>query len=158
MGSATQQTPPDAITTGSPDITVFRGWDDPGKYVWSPYVTKLEARLRFSGVRYGAAAGSVRSAPKGKIPYIECTAPSSGASRAGAQKTVLSDSSLIAKTLADWGVIPDLNAALKPEDRTKDLALRALLEDKLHFYNVSPPPIPPNDVDARKQVVLGRAN
>ena len=148
MGATTQQSPPDATNAGSPDITVFRGWNDPGKYVWSPFVIKLEARLRFAGVRYGVAAGSVKTGPKGKIPYIECTAPSSDASRTGTQKVVLGDSTLIAKTLADWGVVSDLNAMVKPEDRAIDLALRALLEDKLNFYHVSNSR--PRDIAARK--------
>lgn len=126
---------------GTPDITIFRGWKDFGKYVWSPFVIKLEARLRFAGVRYGVAPGSLKTAPKGKIPYVECSglaSGSSGSSGATTQKTQLSDSTLIIKTLAEWGTIPDSNAALRPEDRAKDLGLRALLEDKLYFYHVRP--------------------
>lgn len=33
-------------------IVLFRGWDDPGNYVWSPFVTKVELRLRVAGVAY----------------------------------------------------------------------------------------------------------
>ncbi|KAI1080033.1 putative glutathione S-transferase [Whalleya microplaca] len=116
-----------------PDITVFRGWADSGKYVWSPYVIKLELRLRFTGVRYSTDAGSPRTAPKGKIPYIECRDLFS--SSAIEQRTQLSDSALIGKTLTEWGVLPDLNGALAPPERTHDMALRALLEDKLYFYH-----------------------
>ncbi|KAK7753159.1 hypothetical protein SLS62_004892 [Diatrype stigma] len=120
---------------GTPDITIFRGWKDFGKYVWSPFVIKLEARLRFAGVRYDVASGSTRTAPKGKIPYVDCRSPASGSPGATTQKVQLSDSTLIIKTLAEWGTIPDLNAAIRPEDRAKDLGLSALLEDKLYFYH-----------------------
>ncbi|RYP74930.1 hypothetical protein DL771_002714 [Monosporascus sp. 5C6A] len=121
----------------APDITVFRGWEDPGRYVWSPYVIKLEARLRLGGVRYGVASGSIKEAPKGKVPYVECrSAPASIDKETRAEANVrLSDSTLIIKVLSGWGVVPDLNAVLGPEDRAKDLALRALLEDKLYFYH-----------------------
>ncbi|RYP08897.1 hypothetical protein DL764_001607 [Monosporascus ibericus] len=119
----------------TPDITVFRGWEDPGRYVWSPYVIKLEARLRFGGVRYGVARGSLKEAPKGKIPYVECrSAPVSTSEEIRAEANAqLSDSTLIIKALSGWGVVPDLNAVLGPEDRAKDLALRALLEEKLQL-------------------------
>jgi hypothetical protein len=56
-----------------PNLTLYRGWLEPNRYVWSPFVTKLEARLRFANAPYKAASGSVRTAPKGKIPYIEIT-------------------------------------------------------------------------------------
>jgi len=131
----------------STKITVFRGWKDPGKFVWSPYVTKLEARLRFGGVPYTAEAGSPRSAPKGKIPYVEVSPPlrsRSGSSGTEADAETgteqLADSALIAKALCDAGILPDLNARLSKAERAHDLALRALLEDKLSFYHVSRQP------------------
>ena len=137
MSASTSSEPLGGSNAGSPDITVFRGWDEPGHYVWSPYVAKLETRLRFAGVRYGIAAGSVKSGPKGKIPYVECSPASTDAATAGNQKITLGDSALIIKSLVDWDAIPDLNAALSPRDRATDLALRALLEEKLAFYHVS---------------------
>lgn len=123
------------------DITVFRGWKDFGKYVWSPYVIKLEARLRFAGVQYKTEAGSPRIAPKGKIPYIECRNLSSISKSLAEQETsrsglLLSDSALIAKTLTEWGVLPDLNNALEPSKRLQDLAVIAMLENKLYFLQV----------------------
>jgi hypothetical protein len=57
----------------------------------------------------------------------------------GGDTTQLSDSTLIIETLSDWDVIPDINAALSPAMRVQDMALRALLEDKLYFYHVSKP-------------------
>ncbi|RYP81171.1 hypothetical protein DL769_002119 [Monosporascus sp. CRB-8-3] len=121
----------------TPDITVFRGWEDPGRYVWSPYVIKLEARLRFGDVRYGVASGSLKKAPKGKIPYVECrNAPASIDGETWREANMLlSDSTLIIKALSGWGIVPDLNAVLGPGDRAKDLALRALLEERLYFYH-----------------------
>ncbi|KAI0128251.1 hypothetical protein F4776DRAFT_201265 [Hypoxylon sp. NC0597] len=123
-----------------PQITVFRGWKGSGKYVWSPYVIKLEARLRFAGVRYTTDAGSLKVAPKGKIPYIECRDLSSTSVGTELQEErtqsglLLSDSALIAKTLSEWGVLPDLNRDLDPVKRSHDMSLIALLENKLYFY------------------------
>jgi hypothetical protein len=105
-------------------LIVYRGWLDPGKHVWSPFVIKLEARLRFAGVSYITDCGSVRKAPKGKIPYLECA------------DGTLGDSTLIIKQLVEWNRIPDLNAKLSPAAKAQDLALRALFEDKLYFYHV----------------------
>jgi glutathione S-transferase len=105
-------------------LTLYRGWLEPGKHVWSPFVIKLEARLRFAGVSYTTECGSTRTAPKGKIPYLEC------------EDGTLGDSTLITKQLVDWGRLPDLNATLSPADKAHDHALRALLEDKLYFYHV----------------------
>ncbi|KAI1439521.1 hypothetical protein F5Y02DRAFT_63499 [Annulohypoxylon stygium] len=121
------------------NITVFRGWKNTGKYVWSPYVTKVEARLRFAGMKYTTEAGSLKMAPKGKIPYIECRGLSSlttstvhGQSQEGG--ILLGDSALIAKTLTEGGILPDLNGALDPVKRSHDMGLEALLENKLYFF------------------------
>jgi hypothetical protein len=46
----------------------------------------------------------------------------------------LADSALITRKFIDDGTTEDLNAALLPTERAKDLAVRALLEDKLYFY------------------------
>jgi hypothetical protein len=121
-----------------PDITVYRGWLDRGRYVWSPFVTKLEARLRFDGVQYSTDAGSPLSAPKGKIPYLEC--------REFLETTSLSDSSLIPRALAQKGVLSEWNESLSTEKAALDLSLRALLEDKLYFYHVSFAPLYPSPV------------
>lgn len=131
-------------------ITVFRGWLDPGHHVWSPFVIKLEARLRFAGVPYATASGSPRTAPKGKIPYIECRGnlPWLADGAADASWTVraeedppgsvasLGDSAIIIQALVRCGMLPDINARLSPEGQAHDMALRALLEDKLYFYHV----------------------
>jgi len=108
----------------SKPVTLYRGWPGGNKHVWSPFVVKLEARLRFAGVPYTTEAGSRNTAPKGKIPYVECDGESFG------------DSTLIAARLVDSGVLPDINARLLPDAKAHDHALRALLEDKLYFYHV----------------------
>ncbi|KAF3062072.1 putative glutathione s- protein [Daldinia childiae] len=122
----------------NPDITIFRGFKDTGNHVWSPYVNKLEARLRFAGVRYNIGVGSPKTAPRGKIPYIECpdlsTTSSSGKGEGSQPKVQLGDSTLIIKTLTEWDILPDLNRALDPSKRLQDMALVALLENKLSFY------------------------
>ena len=48
----------------------------------------------------------------------------------------LGDSTLITKALMRSGLLPDINAKLSPEQKSCDLGLRALLEDKLYFYHV----------------------
>jgi hypothetical protein len=113
------------------DLKVHRGCDEQGSHVWSPFVVKLEARLRFANVPYTTGAGGPRGAPKGKIPYVEFQQP-----QAGEGVVQMGDSSLIAKHFVEEGVLPDLNGRLSPEDRARDLATRALLEEKLCFYHV----------------------
>ncbi|KAL4806484.1 hypothetical protein BDV18DRAFT_159658 [Aspergillus unguis] len=109
-------------------LTVYRGALSTNTYVWSPFVTKLEARLRFASVPYKTAAGSVNSAPKGKIPYIDI-ADNEGVLD-GTRSTSIGDSTLIIKHLVSQEILPDLNESLAPTDRASDLSLRALLEDK----------------------------
>jgi hypothetical protein len=125
-------------------LTVYRGWLDPGKYVWSPFVIKLEARLRFAGVNYRTECGSTKSAPKGKIPYIEIADSEivglddeSVAASTALTTTMLGDSTLIIKYLVDRGILSDLNAGMESAGRAHDLAIRALMEEKLCFYHVS---------------------
>ncbi|PSK55204.1 hypothetical protein B9Z65_2593 [Elsinoe australis] len=109
-------------------ITVSRGFKESSSYVWSPFATKLEARLRFSGVPYSVDSGGPRQAPRGKIPYVTVTA--------GEQDPfTLSDSTLIVSELVKDGTLDDLNANLSATQRAQDLAIRALLEDKLNFYH-----------------------
>jgi hypothetical protein len=112
-----------------PTITVYRGFKGTGHYVWSPFVNKLEARLRFGGLSYNCAAGSPREAPRGKIPYISISTGDEPPEK-------LVDSTLIITKLIENGFLKDLNADFLPAQRVTDLALRALLEDKLYFYQV----------------------
>lgn len=106
-------------------LTLYRGFDWPGRYTWSPFVCKLETRLRLAGVPYVAAPGHIRQSPRGKIPYVQL-----------ANGEQMSDSTLITQRLINDGAIPDLNAGLLPLQRAQDLAWRALMEDKLYFYGV----------------------
>lgn len=107
-------------------ITLYRGWDLPGKYVWSPFVTKLELRMRVAGLMYKADCGSVQSSPKGKIPYIAILETDS-----------MSDSALIISEMIQQNLVPDINGKLSTREQAFDLALRAMMEDKLYFYHVS---------------------
>lgn len=114
-----------------PVITLYRGWLESGRHVWSPFVTRLEARLRFGGVNYVPAVGSPPKAPRRKIPYIEYR------NAATNQISSLSDSTLIAQKLTEDGLLPNLNANLSPSDKALDLGIRAMLEDRLYFFHVS---------------------
>ncbi|KAI9896844.1 hypothetical protein N3K66_007866 [Trichothecium roseum] len=116
-------------------ITLFRGFPVTNNYVWSPFVVKFEARLRHADVAYALAVGSPRTAPRGKIPYVSLP------TGMGDDSATIGDSTLIIRALMmtgdgdNKGVLPDLNARLTPAQRAQDLALRAMLEEKLYFYN-----------------------
>lgn len=112
------------------NTTVYRGSQGSGAYVWSPFVTKLEARLRFAGLPYRTEAGSIPNAPRGKIPYVSVVKTDGGS------PTILADSTLIIQKFVEDGALDDLNANFSPLERAHDLALRALLEEKLYFYQV----------------------
>lgn len=114
-----------------PTITLFRGFPETGCYTWSPFVTKLEACLRFANIPYRTEQGSFRKAPRGKVPYASIQDAEQ------AEPQILPDSTLITKALIEKGYAEDLNERLTPSERLRDLALKSLLEDKLSFYQVS---------------------
>jgi len=113
-----------------PHLTLYRGWEDRGCYVWSPFVTKLELHLRLSNFPYTVASGSPTTAPKGKIPYVELTTQEGSSS-------VLGDSTLIIKHMVELGYLDELYDSKPSTTRAHDVAIRALLEDRLYFYHVS---------------------
>ncbi|KAJ5826383.1 glutathione S-transferase [Penicillium riverlandense] len=108
-------------------FTLFRGFPGTGHYTWSPFVTKLEARMRFAGISYRTESGSPRTAPRGKIPYLTIESDDNQPPQ------TVSDSALIIKGFVENGIVEDLNAQLSPAEKAQDLALRALLEDRLYF-------------------------
>jgi len=118
-----------------PAITLYRGFPKTAKFTSSPFVTKLEVRLRLGQVPHTVDVGTPLKAPRGKIPYVAIA--SDGADEKAAQPTMLGDSALIADRLVRDGVLEDLNAGLSPVEKARDLALRGLLEDKLYWYFVS---------------------
>lgn len=111
----------------APDsLTVYRGETSTNCFVWSPFVTKLEARLRFDAIAYKVGGGSPKSAPRGKIPYVEVQ---------DAQATEqMGDTTLIVRRFIEAGTATDLNHKLTPAQRAHDAAIRALLEEKVYFY------------------------
>lgn len=115
----------------TPAITIFRGFPATAAYVWSPFACKLEARLRFAGLAYKVDQGAPPKGPRGKIPYIALSAKDGDS----APETV-SDTSMISEKLVDDGLAEDLNAKLTPVEKAQDAAVRALLEEKLYFYQV----------------------
>ena len=112
-------------------VTIYRDVNVTGVYPWSPFVAKLETRLRFSLLPYSVQGGSLSDSPKSKLPYARIEDEKEGAS------SVICDSTLITRTLIELGLIEDLNVDLSPTPKAMDLALRALLEDKLYFITVS---------------------
>lgn len=113
----------------TPTFTLYRGWPIADELVWSPFVTKVELALRLANVEYTSEAGSLSQSPKGKIPYITVKYSENK------QETV-SDSTLIINRLTKEGLLRNLNGHLSPAQQLEDLAIRALLEDKLYFYHV----------------------
>lgn len=116
-------------TNSSTSITLFRGFPETNCYVWSPFINKLEARLRFGGLPYRTEPGSITKSPRGKLPYISI-------SNEDGTSQLLSDSALITKELIARGKLEDLNENLSPNQKLQDTALQALFEDKLYFYQV----------------------
>lgn len=114
----------------NPAITTFRGFPATAAYVWSPFACKLEARLRFAGLAYKVDQGAPPKGPRGKIPYIALSKDSDSAPE------MVSDTSMISEKLVDAGLAEDLNAKLTPVEKAQDAAVRALLEEKLYFYQV----------------------
>ena len=112
-------------------LKLFRGSVDAGKYVSSPFVTKIEFRLRLADVPYALDAGAPWLGPKGKIPYVE-VAPETKSEK----PLMLGDSTLIFTHLMGDNTVSDLNANLTRSEKSRDLGLRSLLEDKLYFYHV----------------------
>ena len=110
-----------------PTITVFLGFPNAGNYTWSPFVTKLEARFRFANIAYRVETGSIPKAPRGKVPYVTIEDD-------GSAPQTLADSTLITNALIENGWIDDLNSRRSPIEKLQDVALKALLEDKLAFY------------------------
>lgn len=107
-------------------FTIYRGFRPAPTHVWSPFVNKLEARFRLAGLAYRIDVGSPRQAPRGKIPYVSVE---------GSDEPV-GDTALVTRKLIDDGILADLNAGLTPAEKAQDLAVRALLEEKLYFYGL----------------------
>ena len=116
-------------------LTLYRGFENSPNYVWSPFVNKLEARLRFGGLHYRVDVGAPPKAPRGKIPYISLSKAGPDGEPIDPPK-FYGDSTLISQNLVQEGWMNDLNAKLSPVEKVQDKALRALLEDKLYFYQV----------------------
>ncbi|PYH45962.1 glutathione S-transferase family protein [Aspergillus saccharolyticus JOP 1030-1] len=114
-------------TSQTPEITLYRAFPWQGQYTWSPFVTKLETRLRFAGISYRTESGSPLSSPRGKVPYVDIRDRTTGAT------TTISDSALITKQLVEDGLVPDSNADLEPEKKVLDAGVRAILEDRFYF-------------------------
>lgn len=94
-----------------------------------PLRHKTGGRPRFSNIPYRTEQGSIPKAPRGKVPYVSI--------QIGEQPPqTLADSTLITKALIEQGYVEDLNQRLSPTERMHDLALKALLEDKLYPYQV----------------------
>lgn len=120
----------DLPTKSQPKIQLYRGFPIKPAYTWSPFVTKLEARLRFDGVSYQNAVGSPPKGPRGKIPYIAISTSTE------TTPLMLGDTKIITEYLIQHDALIDLNASLDPVKKAHDLAFRALLEDKLYWYQV----------------------
>lgn len=114
-------------------ITLYRGFPPSNQYTWSPFVTKLEFRLRLAGIVYRNLEGTPTEGPSGKVPYVDISAIS-GQQTAG--KELVGDSTVIIQTLIDRGAMADLNRELSADEKLADMAIKALFEEKLYFLQV----------------------
>ncbi|KAK0667413.1 putative glutathione S-transferase [Cercophora samala] len=113
----------------TPTITLYRNFPPTPNHTWSPFVNKLETRLRFSSISYTTASGSLSQSPNSKIPYL------SYQPTPNTTPELISDSTLITRRLIADNILPDLNSSLSPAEKALDLSIRSLLEDKLQFFN-----------------------
>ncbi|KAK5080044.1 hypothetical protein LTR70_008968 [Exophiala xenobiotica] len=122
-----------ATSSDAPDkLVLYRGFPASNKYTWSPFVSKLEFRLRQSRIPYTLREGSTQKGPSGKIPYVNIAPLTSGDTQ-----DLVGDSSVIINTLVQKGLAEDLNAHLAPEQKATDMSIRALCEDKLYFLGMA---------------------
>ncbi|KAK4139802.1 uncharacterized protein C8A04DRAFT_32700 [Dichotomopilus funicola] len=116
-----------------PSLTVYCGAAVGNHYVASPFVLKLETRLRLSGFAYRTEFGSLLQAPRGKVPFVKLESPAIVEGEKGKEE-LLTDSALITERLVRDGHIADWNSRLTGAERAKDVAVRALLEDRWYFF------------------------
>ncbi|KAE8149440.1 hypothetical protein BDV25DRAFT_167867 [Aspergillus avenaceus] len=110
-------------------MTLYRGLPGTGVYSWSPFVVKLEARLRFAGIPYRVDTGSLSAAPRGKVPYVSVPDGEKGS-------VLIGDSGVIIRKLVEGGWSRDLDDGLGGMERVRGMGIRALLEDKLYFLGM----------------------
>lgn len=129
------------VVPQAPRYTLFRGSGESNCYASSPFVTKVELRMRLAGIDYAISCGAPWLGPKGKIPYIQLSSTSLPGPQVDETGKVdmIGDSALIIKYLVEQEELQDLNEWMEAQDKARDLALRALLEDKLYFYHVRSP-------------------
>ena len=94
------------------NITLYRGFPVSNKFTSSPFVSKLELRLR-----QGDDEGSAEKSPTAQV---------------------LGESTLITQELVREGVLEDINAHLSLVKKAQDLALWGMLEDRLYWFHVRP--------------------
>lgn len=86
----------------------------------SPFVTKAELLLKLSGLPYETRRGSLRRAPKGKLPYLDDTG------------RIIADSTLIRLYLEKTYHI-DFDEGLDAAQRGTAWAIEKLMEDNLYW-------------------------
>jgi hypothetical protein len=116
----------EASKAPKPFLTVYSLDRDHSQHSLSIYVTKLQLRLRYGGVRYENGLGTRGDAPKKKFPYV----------RFEESGELMGDSALITERLVREGKLEDLNARLTAEERARDYCLRVMIEDRLYYLVV----------------------
>ncbi|WP_373379830.1 glutathione S-transferase family protein [Cupriavidus nantongensis] len=86
----------------------------------SPFVTKAEMLLKLAGLPYTARPGSLRRAPKGKLPYLDDMG------------RIVADSTVIRWHIEKTYHI-DFDAGLSPAERGIAWAAEKLMEDHLYW-------------------------
>lgn len=125
-----------------PLLTVYSFDANPQRYSYSPFVTKLHFRLRYSGIPYINKFGSWFQAPKGKIPYVEFheTGEILGDSGLIVQRLVAMDAAVdrgsLGKNPSFLGDC-DIKSGLGVRERAMDYCLRKAVEEGGYFVTVS---------------------
>lgn len=89
----------------------------------SPFVTKAEMLLKLAGLPYRKEITGLRSAPKGKLPYIQD------------EDRVVPDSTFIRWHIENKYAI-DFDSGLSPEQRGAAWAIEKMLEDNLYWASM----------------------
>ncbi|KAK0732567.1 hypothetical protein B0T21DRAFT_412741 [Apiosordaria backusii] len=93
----------------------------------SPFVSKLQFRLRHAGISYVDAAGSKPAAPRGKIPYVKFAEDGK----------VVGDTGFIVRELAQRGLLISPNDSLEKGSKTvrgEDYSLKIMVEGHLYWF------------------------
>ncbi|KAK0660126.1 hypothetical protein QBC41DRAFT_286645 [Cercophora samala] len=90
----------------------------------SPFVSKLQFRLRHAGISYSDALGSKPAAPRGKIPYVKFADDGK----------VIGDTSFIFRELSARGLVPHEGEGDDGHGKGEGVCLGLMVEGHLYWF------------------------